>query len=64
MALPPPATQVLQDGLQGTQMSLLNTLTRRCIMDGSKLLFVPDVMTALRTYGEVRLARQAPCGRA
>ncbi len=33
-------------------MSLSNTLTRRCLAEGSKLLFVADVMAALKKYGE------------
>jgi hypothetical protein len=33
-------------------MSLVNTLTRRCLAEGSKLLFVADVMAALRKYSE------------
>ncbi len=42
------------EGLTGTQMSLVNTLTQRCLLEGSKLLFVADVMAALKKYGEVR----------
>ncbi|KAG2426463.1 hypothetical protein HXX76_011693 [Chlamydomonas incerta] len=44
---PPP-----DEGLLGTHMSLSNTLTRRCLAEGSKLLFVADVMAALKKYGE------------
>ncbi|KAG2452407.1 hypothetical protein HYH02_002650 [Chlamydomonas schloesseri] len=40
------------EGLLGTHMSLSNTLTRRCLAEGSKLLFVADVMAALKKYGE------------
>lgn len=46
------AKQGLEEGLLGTQMSLVNTLTRRCLAEGSKLLFVADVMAALKKYGE------------
>ncbi len=42
-----------EDGLTVTQMSLVNTLTQRCLLEGSKLLFVADVMSALKKYGEV-----------
>ncbi|GLI68191.1 hypothetical protein VaNZ11_012534 [Volvox africanus] len=42
----------LEEGLLGTHMSLSNTLTRRCLAEGSKLLFVADVMAALKKYGE------------
>lgn len=38
----------LEESLLGTQMSLQNTLTRRCLAEGSKLLFVADVMAALK----------------
>ncbi|GIL79555.1 hypothetical protein Vretimale_12236 [Volvox reticuliferus] len=41
-----------EEGLLGTHMSLSNTLTRRCLAEGSKLLFVADVMAALKKYGE------------
>ncbi len=40
------------EGLLGTHMSVANTLTGRCLMEGSKLLFVADVMAALKKYGE------------
>ena len=43
----------MEDGLVATQMSLINTLTQRCLLEGSKLLFVADVMSALKKYGEV-----------
>ncbi|PNW80138.1 hypothetical protein CHLRE_08g379500v5 [Chlamydomonas reinhardtii] len=43
---------VPDEGLLGTHMSLSNTLTRRCLAEGSKLLFVADVMAALKKYGE------------
>ncbi|GFH19513.1 protein kinase domain-containing protein [Haematococcus lacustris] len=68
------ARQSTEGRLLGTQMSLLNTLTRRCLVEGrllwmrasdvhhmvrcimammgSKLLFVADVMAALKKYGE------------
>ncbi|KAL6763063.1 hypothetical protein V8C86DRAFT_466155 [Haematococcus lacustris] len=46
------ARQLAEHGLLGTHMSLLNTLTRRCLMEGSKLLYVADVMAALKKYGE------------
>ncbi|KXZ55457.1 hypothetical protein GPECTOR_2g1006 [Gonium pectorale] len=44
--------QQMEEGLLGTHMSLTNTLTRRCLAEGSKLLFVADVMAALKKYGE------------
>ncbi len=43
----------MEEGLVGTQMSLVNTLTQRSLLEGSKLLFVADVMSALKKYGEV-----------
>ncbi|KAJ9521920.1 hypothetical protein QJQ45_024789 [Haematococcus lacustris] len=46
------ARQLAEHGLLGTHMSLLNTLTRRCLVEGSKLLYVADVMAALKKYGE------------
>jgi len=44
--------QLMEESLIATQMSLVNTLTRRCLAEGSKLLFVADVMAALKKYGE------------
>ncbi|GAX73009.1 hypothetical protein CEUSTIGMA_g461.t1 [Chlamydomonas eustigma] len=39
-------------GLSGTLMSLTNTLTQRCVKQKSKVLFIPDLMSALKKYGE------------
>ncbi|GFR43417.1 hypothetical protein Agub_g4498, partial [Astrephomene gubernaculifera] len=36
----------------GTHMSLDNTLTKRCLSGRQRLLFVADVMQALKLYGE------------
>ncbi|GAX73010.1 hypothetical protein CEUSTIGMA_g462.t1 [Chlamydomonas eustigma] len=44
--------RLMEESLTGTQMSLVNTLTQRCLLEGSKLLFVADVMSALKKYGE------------
>lgn len=42
----------LEDGLVGTQMSLDNTLTKRCLTGRQRLLFVADVVQALKLYSE------------
>ncbi|KAG2439441.1 hypothetical protein HXX76_004797 [Chlamydomonas incerta] len=43
---------LLEEGLVGTHMSLDNTLTKRCLTGRQRLLFVADVMQALKLYGE------------
>ncbi|GIL92971.1 hypothetical protein Vretifemale_20444 [Volvox reticuliferus] len=43
---------LLEDGLVGTHMCLDNTLTKRCLNGRQRLLFVADVMQALKLYGE------------
>ncbi|KAG2502013.1 hypothetical protein HYH03_000509 [Edaphochlamys debaryana] len=43
---------LLEEGLLGTHMSLENTLTKRCLTGRQRLLFVADVMQALKLYGE------------
>ncbi|EFJ53200.1 hypothetical protein VOLCADRAFT_86237 [Volvox carteri f. nagariensis] len=47
-----PNALLLEDGLVGVHMLLENTLTKRCLSGRQRLLFVADVMQALKLYGE------------
>ncbi|MEW5320216.1 MAG: hypothetical protein WDW38_011305, partial [Sanguina aurantia] len=55
---PPPhlpgvvSTATASQTMLGTEMALSNTLTRRTMVEGARLLLVPDVLQALKKYGD------------